>query len=132
MKILMTGNALAGNSVTIQIEKLLSKEFSTAVGKIIIVHPPKEDLAGLIARMHEINPKLEIILVDDLSAHKDVLITNGTNNAEFARSFELKNVEVMKEPIIVHDKKMQFGENYRREQRYRSDRHNFNAKSYRR
>lgn len=114
---------------------MLMKElmnFEHSVGKLIIVCPMRNIIEPLVEKMKIINPRLEIIMVDDLSGHPDALVINGTNNSEVARSLELKCVEVMREPIIVHDKKMQFGENYRRENRYRSDHHNFNAKSYRR
>ena len=134
-KIALIGNdSLSGESVSARVAKMLEEHFSTAVGKLVIVHPAKEDLNGLVELMKTKNPDLEIVLVDDLAAHKDIHIVNGINNAEFARSMELQSIKMV-EPVIVRDEKMQFGENYRREQRYRSDRHNFNsskAKHYRR
>lgn len=114
------------------LKKVLTENFSKAVGKLIIVHPGPYEFGDIIKEMREINPSLEIELVHDLSGHKDVLIINGSNNAEVARSMEISYVKAYDGDIEVNRLMRKHSIEQRKENRFRSQRHNFNPKNYRR
>jgi hypothetical protein len=110
------------------LERILTENFSTAKGKLIIVHPGKESFGNLIEKMKEINPNLVIVLQDHNQGDPDLIFVD---NAKKIEMIELKNIVRDIEPVVMSKNPMFFSKkDLRRDQRYRSDRHNFNSSKY--
>jgi hypothetical protein len=113
------------------LERIIVSNFSTAEGKLIIVHPGKESFGNLIEKMKEINPKLIIVIQDHNQVDPDLISEDKAKRIEMMeikmmRDIQPEEVTMAKRPVFFSKQDL------RRDQRYRSDRHNFNPKNYRR
>lgn len=134
-KIAVIGAGFNGDDISPTVkwlESIIMKDFNKSVGKLIIMHPGQTDFGDMISRMKELNPNLEIELVNDLAGHRDLLIVNGTTNQIVARSMEIKIVETIDPYIEARQLAKKHSLEQKRDNRYRSQRHNFNPKNYRR